>query len=145
MATAIVLFDNYLLSQGNKEIDLENDVLKVMLTTSTYTPDAATHAYKDNVTNEVVGTGYTAGGATITNNVYTLTGASDWATLNGDDVTWATSTITARYAVIYDSTPATDATRPLIGYMDFSTDQITSGTDFVIQWNASGILRHTIV
>jgi len=145
MATAIVLYDNYLLHQGNKLIDLENDVLKVMLTTSTYVPNAGTDDFKDDVTNEVTGDNYVAGGATIANNVYTLTGASDWATLDGDDVTWANSTITARIAVIYDSTPATDATRPLIGYMDFASDQSTSGTDFVIQWNASGILRHTIV
>lgn len=49
-----------------------------------------------------------------------------------------------RYAVMYDRTPATDATRPLIAYNDFGSDQsVTSGT-FTITFDALGFLYHTV-
>ena len=48
------------------------------------------------------------------------------------DVSWTTSTITARFAIIYDSTPASDATRPLIGYQDFGADVISSAGTFSV-------------
>jgi hypothetical protein len=53
---------------------------------------------------------------------------------------WTSSTITARYAVVYDSTPGTDATRPLICYIDFGADVISSGGSFTIAWDAAGII-----
>ncbi|KKM23764.1 hypothetical protein LCGC14_1611870 [marine sediment metagenome] len=128
----------------NKEIDFDTDIIKVMLTTSTYVPDQDTHDYKDDVTNEVTGTGYTATGATLASKTVTYTAGTNKHVLDAADVTWSASTITARIAVIYDSTPATDPTRPLISYQDFITDQSSSGGDFTIQWNASGIIEITV-
>ena len=121
--------------------NLVGDTLKVMLCTSTYTPNQATHAFKSDVTNEVTGTGYTAGGATLAS--VTLTTSGLVTTLDAADTSWATSTITARYAVIYDSTPATDATRPLIAYVDFGADVVSSGGTFQITWDATGICTWT--
>jgi hypothetical protein len=124
-------------SLNNKEINLTADTIKLMLCTSTYTPNRGTHRYKSDVTNEVSGTGYTATGNTvgsmgsnIASNVYSITGAN---------ASWPASTFTARYAVLYDSTPATDATRPLIGYVDFGADQSPSNGTLSVTWNASGI------
>ncbi|KKM82274.1 hypothetical protein LCGC14_1321230 [marine sediment metagenome] len=131
-------------SLWNKEIDFDTDVIKVMLTTLTYVPAQDTHDYKDDVTNEVTGTGYTATGATLASKTVTYTAGTNKHTLDAADVTWSASTITARIAVIYDSTPATDPTRPLISYQDFITDQSSSGGDFTIQWNASGIIEITV-
>ena len=65
MAVTANLYGLFLQSLANKEIDLDTDVIKVMLCTSTYTPNQDTHRYKSSVTNEVTGTGYTAGGATL--------------------------------------------------------------------------------
>jgi len=115
-------------------VDLDSDTLKIMLVTSAYTPDFGTHDFKADVTNEVVGTGYTAGGETLTS--LSLTQSAGVITFDAADVTWSSSTITARGAVIYDDTIASD---PLICYIDFGSDQSSSSGDFVLSFNASGI------
>lgn len=115
-------------------LDLDNDTLKIMLVTDAYTPDFGTHDFKSDVTNEVVGTGYTAGGETLTS--VTLTQAAGTITFDAADVTWTSSTITARAAVIYDDTIVND---PLICYIDFGSNQSSSSGDFQIAFNASGI------
>ena len=132
------------LSAWNKEIDFNSDTIKVMLCTSAYTPNQDTHQYKSSVTNEVTGAGYTAGGATLGTPTLTYTAGTNVLMLDGADVSWATSTITARYAVIYDSTPATDATRPLIAYVDFGADVVSTGGSFDLVWNAAGIATVTV-
>jgi len=127
----------------NKEVDFDTDVIKVMLCTSAYAPDQDVHAYKDAVTNEVTGAGYTTGGATLANKTMDYTGATNVVKLDANDVSWANSTITARYAVIYDDTPATDATKPILGYVDFGEDKVSSNGTFTIQWHADGIFTVT--
>ena len=138
MATA-KLYGLALQCAFNKEIDWDSDTLKVMLCTSAYTPNQDTHRYKSDVTGEVTGTGYTAGGVTLTGVTITYNGATNTLMLDAADISWASATLTARYAIIYDSTPSTDATRPLIAYVDFGTDQVASGGTFQIIWSASGI------
>ncbi|MCC7208322.1 MAG: hypothetical protein IT323_13525 [Anaerolineae bacterium] len=56
------------------------------------------------------------------------------------DLSWANSTITARYLVVRDDTPASDATKPLIGLMDFGSDQTTNNGAFAVTFNAQGML-----
>lgn len=128
----------------NKLVDLTNDNINVMLTTSTYTPNQDTHQYKSSVTNEVTGTGYTALGKTLATKVLAYTAATNVWNFDAADVTWTTATLTARYAVIYDGTPASDATRPLLAYVDFGGDQSSAGGDFQIVWASSGILSVTV-
>ena len=102
-------------------------VFKVALYTSTATLDATTTAYS--ATNEVVGTGYTAGGATVT--VSTVpTSTSTTAFLSFTDASWTTSTITARGAVIYLSNGGTN---PSIAVLDFGTDKTSTGATFTVQ------------
>lgn len=128
----------------NKEIDWDTDDIKVALVGSAYVPDQDLHDYYDDVVaNEVAGTGYTAGGQSLTTKTRTYDAANNVTVLDADDVTWAASTITARYAVIYDNTPATNATKPLIGYLDFVSDQSSTNGNFTITWDASGIVRIT--
>lgn len=141
MAHNAVLFGQFWLSLANKELDLDTDTLKVMLCTSAYTPDRDTHRYKSSVTNEVTGTGYTAGGATLQNVTVSYNAAADALVLDADDVSWASSTLTARHAVLYDDTPATN--KPLIGYVTFESDISSTSAPFQILWNASGVLRLT--
>lgn len=126
-------------SAFNKEIDFNSDTIKVALVTSSYTFDQDAHDYFNDITNEVTGTGYTAGGATLGSPTVTYTGGSNTLALDGADVSWTTSTITARGAVVYDSTPATDATRPLICFVDFGADVSTTAGTFQISWDAAGI------
>ncbi|MFC9761633.1 hypothetical protein [Rhodococcus jostii] len=143
MAVTAKLYGLALKSAFNKEIDWDTDTIKVMLCTSSYTPDQDTHQYKSSVTNEVSGTGYTAGGATLVSATITYTTGTNTLVLDAADSSWTTSTITARYAIIYDSTPGTDATRPLIAYVDFGADVSTTAGTFTITWDAAGIVTLT--
>lgn len=144
MAVTALLYGKFLNSLGNKEIDLDTDVLKVMLCTSTYAPNQDTHQYKLDITNEIVGTGYTATGATLASVTVTYTGGTNKYVLDAADSSWTTSTLTARYAVVYDSSPATDATRPIICYVDFGADVSTTAGTFQITWAAGGIVEFTV-
>jgi hypothetical protein len=125
-------------SLGNGTIDWDTDTIKVMLLTSGYTPNAA-HDFRDDLgANEVSGTGYTAGGATLANKAVNISGTT--AQYDADDVTWASSTITnARYAAIYKSRGGASSADDLIQLVDFGSDKSSSNGPFTIQWNASGI------
>jgi hypothetical protein len=108
-------------------IDADTDTFKALLVTSSYTPNKDTHDKRDDVTNEVTGTGYTAGGVTTACTV-TKDTANDKVTLQFAAVSWATSTITARALVIYKST-GTASTDNLVAYNDFGSDvSSTAGT-----------------
>jgi hypothetical protein len=129
----------------NKKIDFDSDTIKIALCTSSYSPDQDAHDYFDDITNEVAnGNGYTSGGATLANCSITYTGATNILKLDADDVTWSNSTITARYAVIYNATPGTAGTNPLIAYIDFGADVSTISGSFVIQFNSDGIITFTV-
>jgi hypothetical protein len=138
MSITAKMFGQAMLKALAKQIDWANDTIKVMLTTSSYTPDQDAHINKSSVTNEAVGTGYTAGGATLANKSITYDGASNTIKLDADDVTWAESTLTARFAVIYDDTTST-----LLGYVDFGQDMTSSNGAFKITWDAAGIFTVT--
>ena len=139
------LYGQFLSQALNKEIDWDSDTIKVALLTNAYTPNQDAHNYYDDVVaNEVTGTGYTAGGNTLANKTNTYNSGTNVIVLDADDTTWASSTITARYAVVYDATPATNATKPLIGYVDFGSDQSSSNGNFTITWDATGIVRITV-
>lgn len=143
MAVTAKVYNAAITSLANKEIDWGSDTIKVSLHTSSYTPSQTTHDYQNDLTNEVAnGNGYTTGGATLTSKTEAFTGQVK--KFDADDVTWAASTITARYAVIYDATPGTSATNPLIAYVDFGADVVSSGGAFTITWDANGIFTVTV-
>ena len=80
-------------------LDLDNDTIKIMLVTSSYSPDFGAHDFKDDVTNEVSGTGYTSGGNTLGSVTLTQTGGT--IKFDAADTSWSSATITnARGAVI---------------------------------------------
>lgn len=122
----------------NGGIDLDTDTIKVALVTSSYTPDIDTHEDFADVTNEVSGTGYTAGGATLGTVTVTKNTTDDRGVFDAADVTWSSSTITARGAVIYKSTGVA-GTSLLLCYVDFGSDKTSSNGNFTIQWSADGI------
>lgn len=144
MAVTAKLYGSFPAKLANKEIDWDSDTIKVALATSSYTPDQDAHDYFNDITNEVSGTGYTAGGATLANKTVGYTSGTNTQKFDADDTSWATSTITARYAVIYDSTPGTAATNPLIGYVDFGADVSSTAAAFTIVWDSAGIFTITV-
>lgn len=107
-------------------VHLSGDVYKIALYTSTATLNKSTTAYA--TTNEVVGTGYTAGGATLsglTTALDTDTAYIDWTT----DPTWPSATITARGALIYNSSKSNKA----IAVLDFGGDITSTNGTFTVQ------------
>lgn len=115
------------------------DTIKVALLTSSYTPNQATdHVWSDISANEVSGTGYTAGGATLTTPTQGVT--SHVLKLTGDNSAWTSSTITARYAAIYD----TSVSNKLLGYVDFGGNVASTAATFTIAWDAGGIFTITM-
>jgi hypothetical protein len=79
MATTCKIYGNALKAAWNKEIDLNDGNMKVILCTSSYTPNVATHDYYDDITNELTTAGgYTAGGAAVANPTVSYTAANSW-------------------------------------------------------------------
>lgn len=113
-------------------IDLDTDTFKIMLATSAYTPVKDTHDFRDDVTNEVSGTGYTAGGATLSGVSVTYDAATDQVQISWTDPTWPTSTITARTAVIYKSRGGASSADELLAYCTEASDITSTGGTFTV-------------
>jgi hypothetical protein len=127
---------------ANKEIDLVGtpDTLKMALTTSAYTPAQDTDNYFDDVTNELgAGSGYTSGGFTADNVTWGYTGGTNTWKLDCDDEVVASTTLTWRNLILYDSTPGTAGTNPLMIYQTGDGDTTTTGGTLTIQPHANGL------
>jgi hypothetical protein len=102
---------------------------KIALYTSSASLDATTTNYS--ATNEVVGTGYTAGGATLTNIDPTTSGTT--AFIDFSDVTFSSASITAAGALIYNTTTdGGSATTNAVAVISFGGDKTSSNGDFTI-------------
>jgi hypothetical protein len=104
-------------------------VYKIALYTSSATLDATTTSYS--TANEVVGTGYTAGGNTLTISTVPTSGGTT-SYLNFADTTWTSATITARGALIYES-----SANKAVAVLDFGSDKSSSASNFTIQFPAA--------
>jgi hypothetical protein len=103
-----------------------------MLTTSTYTPNQDTHVFRSDVTNEVTGTGYTAGGNTLAGVSLAYNSGSHQFRLAWTSPTWTTSTITARTAVIYKSRGGASTADELVAYCTESADITSTAGTFTV-------------
>jgi hypothetical protein len=126
---ASLIYNSFVDDMARGAIDLDTDTFKVMLVSSAYSPNKDTHDKRDDVTNEVSGTGYTAGGVTSACTV-TKDTANDRVTLSFAAVNWASSTITARAAVIYKSRGGASSADELVCYVDFGADVSSSAATF---------------
>lgn len=120
--------------------DLETH--KVALVTAASTPNfssaAAAAKYGDVQFTEVTGTGYTAGGALLTTTTVTESPASVLM-FDAADTSWASSTITARAALIYADAITTPVADPAMLLLDFGADYATNNGTFTIQYAAAGL------
>jgi len=128
---ASLIYNSAVDDMARGAIDFDTDTFKVMLVTSSYTPDKDTHDKRNDVTNEVSGTGYTAGGVTSVCTV-TKDTANDRVTLSFAAVSWASSTITARGAVIYKSRGGASSADELVAYNDFGSDVASASGTFTV-------------
>lgn len=117
---------------GVHDFDLSSgDTFKIALYTNSASFTAATTAYT--TSNEVSGTGYTAGGGALTNVDPTSSGTT--ALTDFQDETFSSATITARGALIYNTTPNTTSlsvTNPSVVVLDFGADKTSTAGDFTI-------------
>ena len=114
-----------------KEQDLDTDTIKIALYTSSATLGASTTAYT--ATNEVSGTGYTAGGETLTGATIGTSGTTAYVDFN--DPEWTSASFTARGALIYNDTTAGNNS---IAVLDFGGDFTVSSGTFRIVFPAAG-------
>lgn len=131
---ASLIFNKALEAWARGSIDFDTDTFKWMLTTSAYTEDKDAHDFRNDITNEVTGTGYTAGGATSTVSV-NLDTVNDRVDITLGGVSWTTSTITARKAVLYKSRGGASTADEVIVVNDFGSDVSTTAGTFTL--NAS--------
>lgn len=125
--------------QCNGDISFGDDTFYNLLVTSTYTPNKDTHTRRDDITNEVVGTGYVSGGQPCAVTV-TLDTANDRLDLTFADNSWAASTITARACVYYKRRGGAASADELVFYGDFGGDISTTGGTFTLDY--TGPLRY---
>lgn len=105
------------------------DTFKIALYTSSATLDSSTTVYS--ATNEASGTGYTAGGQTLTNVGVSLSGTT--AYLDFDDVTWTTATISAAGALIYNSSESNKA----VAVLSFGGTYSSTAGNFTLTFPAN--------
>jgi hypothetical protein len=138
-----VVYKSYYTDLLNGLADHFGGSIKVLLVTDSYSPDDTNHQFvSDIIAREVTGTGYTTLGKPLTGRTQT------WDTANtphrlifkADNLTWPSSTITARGAIVFrDTGSATNS--PLWCYFDFGSNQSSVGSDFIVQWDSTlGIL-----
>ncbi len=120
---------------GTQNYELETH--KALMVTDTYTHDYTLHDFRDDITNEVTGTGYTLGGVALTATEITL--AAGTLIFDAADVSWASSTIASAMAAVHYFNVGTAATDPLGFLSDFVTAASTSNGTFSIAWAAAGI------
>lgn len=120
-------------------VGFDASTIKVMLTTSTYVPSQS-HQYKSDITNEVSGNGYSAGGELLTGK--SVVNSQNVIYLKGGNVSWPVMGFTVpRYAVIYDATNALDADKLLLGYLDLGR---IKGRSLRIRWSSGIVLKITL-
>ena len=129
MAISQTLTDTFLQDclDGAQNLGDGGDTLKIALYTSSATLGSTTSAYT--TTNEVSGTGYTAGGATLASQAVAYDATNQVAFFDAADPAFTTATITARGALIYNNTKSNAS----IAVLDFGSDFTSTAGTFTVQ------------
>lgn len=112
-------------------IDFDTDTFKMMLVTSSYTASKA-HDKRDDITNEVTGTGYTSGGNACSASVAAVDNTNNDVEISFTVTSWTSATITARAGVIYKSRGGASSADELVGYVDFGSDVSSTNGTFAV-------------
>lgn len=128
---ASLIYDSSLDDLAKNNIKYSTDTFFAMLVTSSYVPNKKTHTKRSDVTNEVVGTAYVAGGAASAVTV-TLDTTNDREDISFGTVVWSTATITAAAAVIYKHRGGAASADELVAYVDFGGNITSTAGDFTV-------------
>lgn len=131
---ANVIYNAFLADLFNKEIDLEGDTIYCALLTSTYSADKDHTAWSDVEAYQAAGSGYTSGGQALASKAVTNDTSNDLAKFDSADPAWTSTTITARFAVLWDASRA----NRLIALFDFGTDKSSTVGTFTVQVSSDG-------
>lgn len=138
MASGVYTEMIYKALSGN--LNLSADTIKCALMNSSHSYNPENTVWSDVSANEISGTGYTSGGASMTGLSVTKDTTNHKVKFSANNVSWANATLTAYHAVLYDTTRS----NTLLASIDFGGPQsVTNGT-FTIQWNANGIIQFSV-
>lgn len=130
------IYERFKYNLMTKAVDLINDTIKVALLNNSHAFTATHNTFSQVSANEITGTGYTAGGATLANKTVTQASATKW---DADDVSWTTASFSAYHAVIYDVTASSN----LIASIDFGGIITVTSATFTIVFDSAGIITLT--
>lgn len=134
-------FDSTTFDVGSGNIVLSTDTFFVLLT-SGYTPNAKTHLKRSDVTGEISGTGYTAGGVALSGVTATKDTTNDLTLLTATNPAWPTSTLSATGAVVYKHRGGLASADELVSYIDFGgTVTSTAATFTITSFATAGFLK----
>ena len=130
MAISQTLTDTFLQDclDGAQDLGTSGNTLKIALYTSSASLGATSSAYS--ATNEVSGTGYTAGGVALSSQAVAYDTSNNVAYFDAADPSWTSATITARGALIYNNSKSNAA----IAVLDFGADYSSSNGTFQVQF-----------
>ena len=117
--------------------------LYAMLTTASHTPDQDAHQFKSDITNEVAGTGYTAGGVQCTSVTVSYDAATNKVSIFATIPAWTGATFTAVNVHFYDRSGASDSARPLVAYGTFDSPQSPSAGNLQINLTSNFVAGFT--
>ena len=128
---ASLIYTSALFDAAKGAIDFDTDTFKLMLLSASYTPDKETHTKRSDLTNEVAGAGYAAGGeaATVTVTKDTVNHRVD-ISLGGH--VWSAATITARYGAYYKARGGAASADELVALIDFGGNITSTAGDFTV-------------
>jgi hypothetical protein len=129
---ASFLFNSLLRDESIGAVDFDTDTFRMSLHTSALAANKDTHDRFDDMTNEVVGTGYTAGGAVTSVSVGAVDTANDRVDITFGAVSWPSSTITARYGIIRKARGGLASADELVAQIDFGSDIISTVGTFSV-------------
>lgn len=129
---ASLIYDSVVRDEAVGNVNFGVDTFYAMLVTSTYAANKKTHTKRSDITNEVVGTGYTAGGQVCAVSVAATDTTNDRVVITLGAESWATATITARGIVYYKRRGGASTADELVAFDDFGVDVTSTAGTFAV-------------
>jgi hypothetical protein len=132
-------YEKMMIDTAGQSLESET-VVKGLLVLDAYTPDFDVHDFRDDVTNEATGTGYSSGGVVLTTTDITLASPSAGSMkYDHDDPQWSSSSIANAMALVEYFNVGSSATDMLLHLLDFVTAVTTSSGLLLVQIAANGV------
>lgn len=135
---AAAAYGKFVQHLAKADIDFDTAALGALLVTSSYTPNYDTHEFRSDITNEVTGTGYSAGGIALTGEGITLDTTANRLKIDAADADFGTLTVTGITGLVIYVVTGSSATDNLVSFHSFSS-QSPSGVNFTYAFHADGI------